>query len=127
MTLAAIFGPFKGFKPPSANRPAHNRRPIYHRHSSREEAEEVARSGELWGAPPRNIFRSDIPCVKAFAGGLDRGDDGYEFTTGIEPAYASKYERRWVAGSPGVTVENDLAKIPVTVTRIRVGGYERTI
>ena len=122
MTLSAILGPFKGLKLPSGKRSEHERKPIYHRHSGREEAEEVARSGELWGAPPRNVFRSDIPCVKAFADGLDNGDDGYEFTTDIEPAYASRYERRWVAGSPGVAVENDLAKIPVTVTRDQGGS-----
>lgn len=115
MVFASIRGAFAALKKGAAREDV----PVYHRLAGLEEAEEVKRSGELWGAPPRNIFRSDIPCVKAFAGGLKENDDGYEFITEVEPSYSSPYERRWVAGSPGVTVEDGFAKIAVTVTRIR--------
>jgi len=82
----------------------------------------VERTGELWGAPPRNIYRSSIPCVKAYAGRLPAGGKGYEFTTPVPPTHASPVERRWVAGAPGVTVEDDFARIPVTVLRKTAGS-----
>lgn len=91
--------------------------PVYHRYADAEEAERVERSGEVWGAPPRNTFASDIPCVKAYAGRLPEGGRGYEFTTTVEPRIASPSERRWIPGMPGVVEEDGYARIPVTVIR----------
>jgi hypothetical protein len=117
MPISAVFRPFStllGWGP--------HAEPVYHRFSGPEEADEVERSGELWGAPPRNIFASSIPCVKAYAGRLPAGGKGYEFTTPVRPTHSSPFERRWVAGAPGVTVEGDFARIPVTVLRKTAGS-----
>jgi hypothetical protein len=115
-SIRAAFGRQRGQQPESDSQP------VYHRFADRDEVERVKRSGELWGKPPRNIYQSDIPCVKAYAGPLRGYGDGFEFITEVVPRYSSQYERRWVAGMPGVRVEGNLAKIPVTVTRIRIGG-----
>jgi hypothetical protein len=112
--IRAAFGSQKGLEHAGGSQP------VYHRFGNLTEAEQVKRSGELWGAPPRHIYKSSIPCVKAYAGPLKGVGDGYEFVTDVEPTYSSPYERRWVAGSPGVCVDGDFAKIPVTVTRIRI-------
>lgn len=101
--------------------------PVYHRFADRSEMERVARSGELWGEPPRNIYQSSIPCVKAYAGPLKGYGDGYDFQTEVAPRYSSQFERRWVAGMPGVVVEGSFAKIPVRITKIRMNGHERRL
>lgn len=116
MPISAVFRPFASL--PGLGRLAG---PVYHRFSGTEEADEVKRTGELWGAPPRNIYASSIPCVKAYAGRLPVGGKGYEFTTPLRPTHSSSVERRWVAGAPGVRVEGDFAKIPVTVLRKTAG------
>jgi hypothetical protein len=71
MPVSAVFRPFDALL--GWGRHAE---PVYHRFSNAEEADEVERSGELWGAPPRNIFASSIPCVKAYAGRLRRAVRG---------------------------------------------------
>jgi hypothetical protein len=121
MVLSSIRAALGGQRSGAGGEPEKGNRPVYHRFGPREEAEQVERTGELWGAPPRNIFQSSIPCVKAYAGPLTGSGDGYEFVTDVEPTPSSPWERRWVAGSPGVIVDGDYAKIPVTVTRIRTG------
>jgi hypothetical protein len=121
MPISAVFRPFDAVLGPLLGRDRETE-PVYHRFSGPEEADKVQRTGELWGAPPRNIFASSIPCVKAYAGRLPAGGKGYEFTTPVQPSYASRVERRWVAGSPGVTVEGDFARIPVTVLRNTAGS-----
>lgn len=119
MVFASIRAALAGPKGRSELQAAKVGEPVYHRFGSPDEAEQVKRSGELWGAPPRHIYRSDIPCVKAYAGPLQSAGSGYEFVTDVVPTYSSPNERRWIAGSPGVILDGDLAKIPVTVTRIR--------
>ena len=116
MPISAVFEPFDALLGRSRHAGL-----VYHRFSDAEEADEVERTGELWGAPPRNIYASSIPCVKAYAGRLPAGGKGYEFTTPVQPTHSSRVERRWVAGAPGVTVEGDFARIPVTVLRKTAG------
>lgn len=92
-------------------------RPIYHRYAEETEIDLVLASGEVWGLPPRNYYRTDFPALKAFVGELPEGGFGYEFTTDVEPKYSGPWQRRWIEGMPGVIVEDGYAKIPVTVTR----------
>jgi hypothetical protein len=46
----------------------------------------IIKSGELRGTPPRNIFQSDFPKVKAYSGHLPEGERGFEFETDVPPA-----------------------------------------
>jgi hypothetical protein len=94
---------------------------VYHRFCDLLELEQVRANGEVWGTPPRNIFKSDIPCVKAFVGELPAMSRGYEFTTEAVPTFSSPYERRWLEGSSGVWVEDGFAKIRVAVRRFDLG------
>src|SRR3954454_2674975 len=56
----------------------------YYRVQSKEDNELVASTGKLAGRPPRNIFQSSFPKVKAFIGKL--GDQtGIEFITMVQP------------------------------------------
>ena len=72
-------------------------------------------SGQLWGKGFRD---SGVPYVQAFTGPLPAGARGIEFTT---PVPQSKYSRpgfaAWTPGTPGVVIEGDVAKIPITVTK----------
>ncbi len=79
----------------------------------------VIESSEVWGAPPRNFFNSDFPKVKAFIGPLPAGTRGYEFTTDVEPTSASRAWAYWGEGTEGVRIEDDMAKIPVTVPKVQ--------
>lgn len=96
-----MFGPFYRTDPPSVIR-------------------KVVASGELWGAPPRGYFRSDIPKVKAYDGHLPEGVEGFEFETNVRP------DQGGVPGKPtwtyssrrqGVVVEGEYAKMKVTVLK----------
>jgi hypothetical protein len=93
---------------------------VHHRRCGPEEVKRVESTGEVWGAAPRHIHRSDLPCVKAFVGPLPPGARGYEFTTAAKPTYSSPYERRWLEGSLGVWVEDGYAKIRVKLLRSSV-------
>ena len=61
----------------------------YHRLESPTQTWEVAAmqqaSGQVWGAPARNFYQSDIPSVKAYIGPLPEGARGIEFTTSVSP------------------------------------------
>jgi uncharacterized protein RhaS with RHS repeats len=97
--------------------------PVYHRLAGADEARIVQASGELWGAPARNTYASDIPKAKAYTGPLPEGARGYEFTTSVQPDQGAGYGRaNWSGPRPGVRVENDMAKIKVTVTRNNTGA-----
>jgi RHS repeat-associated protein len=59
---------------------------IYHRlGDSLDAVNKIYQTGELWGAPARNIYQSDIPKVKANWGPLQPGEQGFEFTTPVRP------------------------------------------
>jgi hypothetical protein len=100
-----VFGPFYRADPPDIVR-------------------KIMASGELWGRPPRNCFRSDTPKAKAYAGRLPEGVIGLEFETdakpdagGVpdQPTWSHKYKKR-----PDVVVEDDYAKIRVKVLKIQL-------
>lgn len=56
----------------------------YYRVQPKEDNELVVSTGKLAGRPPRNIFQSSFPKVKAFIGKL--GDQtGIEFITMVQP------------------------------------------
>lgn len=76
-------------------------------------------SGQLWGQSARNIYASDIPKVKAYAGPLPEGRFGYEFETDAEPdPYGVPMQPTWTGPREGVVVEDDWAKIKVTLTKV---------
>ena len=97
-----------------------SRSPVYHRTDiTGREAALVAESGELWGQAPRNTYASDIPQVKAWPGHLKAGEKGIEFTTTVVPDAQTPPGRvRWSGPRPGVVVEDDYAKIRVTLTKV---------
>jgi len=69
---------------------------------------------EIWGRPPRNIYQSDIPKVKAFVGRLPAGKKGIQFTTDVPPDTGTRPGRAsWSGNRPGVTTEGDYAKLKV--------------
>ena len=82
-------------------------------------------SGELWGKAARNIFSSNLPCVKAFDGPLPAHEQGIEFYTDIPPSSGSvPSQPRWYLGHAGVmhktdTSGEDHAVIAVTITVMR--------
>lgn len=61
-------------------------------------------SGLIGGKPARNIYRSDLPKVKAKPGPLPEGKAGIEFVTDIAPEEESRTrpEIHWHQDSPGV-------------------------
>lgn len=92
---------------------------MYHRLESATQTAEVAAqqeaSGELWGRAPRWGIE---PAVQAFDGPLPPGRRGIEFTTDVEPdADGFPGLPTWRGPRPGVTVEDDFAKIGITVLR----------
>lgn len=94
--------------------------PFYRVGDSPEVVREILKSGELWGTPPRNIFRSNIPKVKAYRGELPRGAKGIEFETEIAPDRGSVPDKpTWsnVPNRPGVVVEGEFAKIKVHILK----------
>jgi hypothetical protein len=96
----------------------------YYRADPPDVIEKVVKSGELWGRPPRNCFRSDTPKAKGNAGPLPKGVVGFEFETYVapdkggvpsKPTWSHKYRQR-----PGVVVEDDFAKIKVKVLKVQL-------
>jgi hypothetical protein len=101
--------------------------PLYHRKEAPTQTPDVARmqkeSGEIWGGPARNFHQSHIPKVKAYLGELkqqppDQKCKGIEFVTAVEPDRGSRPEGviYWSGPREGVRVEDDYAKIAVTIT-----------
>ncbi|MDT0530454.1 polymorphic toxin-type HINT domain-containing protein [Micromonospora sp. DSM 115977] len=95
----------------------------YHRLKSPTQGDDVAaqmsEGGELWGNVSRVSFQ-DRPMVQAYRGALPAGKRGVEFYTPVKPLSPRNSppgEARWVAGMPGVRVEDDYAKIKIIVTR----------
>jgi len=116
-------------KPPGLLPPGKPMFGPYHRlGDSREVINAIAKTGELLGRAPRNVFQSDIPAVKAHPGPLPEGAVGFEFMTEVEP---NPGQPGWLSGvvwsgpspdrgRPGVEViPYDLAKIRVVVTKVR--------
>lgn len=69
---------------------------------------------EIWGRPPRNLYQSHIPKVKAFVGRLPVGKNGIQFTTNVAPDPGTPPGRvSWSGNRPGVTTEGDYAKLKV--------------
>jgi RHS repeat-associated protein len=94
--------------------------PVFHRLESSTQtpadAAKITSSGELWGKAPAG---SNTPQVKAYYGTLPVGARGIEFTTAVpaDPSSGHPTNARWLPGMPGVRLDGDYAKIPVTVTK----------
>jgi hypothetical protein len=94
--------------------------PFYRVGDPPEVVRKIIESGELWGAAPRNIFRSSIPKVKAYRGELPAGVKGIQFETEIPPDFGSVPDKPcWsnVPSRPGVVVEGEFAKIRVRIIK----------
>lgn len=91
----------------------------YHRVESATQSPDVAlaqqATGEIQGRAPRlGLF----PAVEAFPGPLPAGKRGIEFETDVPPDPGCPPTRvYWRGPRPGVTVEGDVAKISVRVTK----------
>jgi hypothetical protein len=89
----------------------------YYRVQPKEDNELVAATGKLAGHPPRNIFQSSFPKVKAFIGRL--GDQtGIEFITMVQPDEGCPPgQAYWSEGHPGVEVleGDELVAIAVNI------------
>jgi RHS repeat-associated protein len=95
--------------------------PFHHFAKSEETVKKIQNSGELWGAPPRNIYASDIPAVKAFYGPLPEGQLGVEFMTQVAPDAGGGFlgSAKWTGPRDGVTVvPYTWAKIPISITKV---------
>jgi hypothetical protein len=89
-----------------------------------ETAERQQNTLEIWGSPPRNMYQSDIPKVKAYEGKLPEGKRGIEFTTDIMPDSGCRPgEPVWSGPRMGVTVEDGYAKIKV----LTIANYQLPI
>jgi hypothetical protein len=91
---------------------------IYHRLASPTQTPLVAMKQmeiqEIWGNTPRNGF---APKVEAYVGCLPVGADGIEFTTEVLPDSGCPPMRaNWSGNRNGVKLEDDFAKISVTIT-----------
>ena len=74
-------------------------------------------SEEIWGHPP---FGSNIPKVQAYVGPLPSNSNGIQFRTDLEPDPGCPPGRaEWSREDLGVRVDNDCAKIPVTIELVR--------
>ena len=83
----------------------------------------IIESGEFWGRPPRNSFKSDIPKVKAYDGPLPPGLTGFEFETEIPPDEGCVPGKPIWSGHPprpGVIVAGEWAKIRVRILKQNV-------
>lgn len=92
----------------------------YYRLSSSTQTDDVAdrqvASGEIWGRTPR---WSNVPKVQAYVGALPGGRAGIEFTTEVDPdPYGLPSEASWSGPRPGVAMDEDFAKIRVSVTKV---------
>ncbi|CAM4132194.1 hypothetical protein F901_03000 [Acinetobacter dispersus] len=92
----------------------------YHRlGDSMENIQSIKNSKELFGNPPTNFFRSDIPKVKAYEGSLPNGAKGFEFYTPTKPnggGYKPGTVRLW--SEPNAIIRNDQAIIRCIVTKV---------
>jgi len=94
--------------------------PYYRVGDSPEVVRKILESGELWGSAPRNIFQSDFPKVKAFAGHLPSGESGFEFETEVAPDDGCHPDKPTWSGIPnraGVWTDGAYARINVRVVR----------
>lgn len=94
--------------------------PFHRLTNSQEEVQKVLDSGEIWGRSPRNIFQSDIPKVKAYAGPLPSGVEGFEFETDVRPDVGHVPDKpTWAAKPKRTGIESDgvYAKIKVRILR----------
>lgn len=77
---------------------------------------DVLGSGELGGGAP---FGSDIPAVKAYAGELPPGSEGFEFFTTAVPDRPNGPTVRWRQRDDGsVRSEGDEVRIKVLISRV---------
>ena len=85
----------------------------YHRVQSTTQTAEIAalqkETLEIWGTPPRKIYRSDTPKVKAYVGSLD-DKKGIEFTTDVEPDPCCPPDQAFWTG-PRAGVEYAILKV----------------
>jgi len=93
---------------------------VYHRLESptqtSADAQKQQASQEIWGRPPRF---SEIPAVQAYTGPLPGGAKGIEFETDVPPDRGSpRGQAYWRGPRPGVVVDQDVAKIKVTIIRV---------
>lgn len=96
--------------------------PFYRVGDSPATVKKIMETGELRGRAPRNIFQSDVPKVKAYAGHLPRGVTGFEFETDVEPDSGCVPDKpTWSnGGRVGVTIEGGDAKIRVRILKQNV-------
>lgn len=95
---------------------------FYHRVESPSQTEVTAKkqvkSGQIWGRCSKNIYKSDIPRVKAYTGRLPKHTRGIEFTTEIKPDRGSPPGRaQWSGSRNDVLGDHTVAKIPVHITK----------
>lgn len=97
---------------------------VYHRVNDPPEViQKIIASEELWGGPGRNVFQSDIPKVKAFAGPLPPDTAGFEFETDVIPDVGCVPGKPTWCNVPkraGVFVEDDYAKIKIRLRKVTV-------
>lgn len=89
----------------------------YYRVQPKEDNELVASTGKLAGRPPRNIFQSSFPKVKAFIGKLGN-QTGIEFITMVQPDEGCPPgQAYWSEGRLGVEVfeGDELVAIAVNI------------
>ena len=94
--------------------------PFHRLPSDKTELAKVTDSGEVWGFPARNTYRSDLPVVKAYNGPLPTGASGYEFYSPIKPS-ASLPFARWYSdplGKASSRSSGDAAGIPCSISRV---------
>ena len=94
----------------------------YHRLvSSSQTLEDIKKqieSLEIWGKAPHNVYKSDIPKVKAFIGKLPKGKKGIEFTTDVPPdPNTPPYLATWSGNRPGVKTQDEYAKLKVLTVK----------
>jgi len=97
--------------------------PFHRIGDSSETVRRIVETDELWGAAPRNIFRSSIPKVKAYQGPLPDSASGFEFETEVPPDVG------WVPGKPtwpavpfrpGIAADGEFAKTKVRIIKQKV-------
>lgn len=96
----SLYGPYYRVKSPS---------------QTEEDLEKQLQNKEIWGQAPRNIFRSDIPKVKAFAEPPKNSNaKGVKFWTTIPPDSGGiPGQPTWSGDRKGVRIEDSYAKIKV--------------
>ena len=92
--------------------------PYYRIKSSSQTEEDIRKqlqSKEVWGEVPRNIFKSDIPKVKAYSNPPEgKNIKGVMFWTTVPPDSGGiPGKPTWSGGREGVRIEDGYAKIKV--------------